>query len=120
MIVFDELLRVVRSEGLTSVFIELLLRSIIIRMLLFLTWKVNNILGALFNERIANHIPLISKQREHTLLFHFKVRGLIHGNLRRLAQIVMDPENVRVGSVAGNLLTLKNIPRRVRLRKEML
>ena len=32
----------------------------------------------------------------------------------------MDLENVRVGSIAGNLLTLKHITRRVRLRKEIL
>ena len=77
------------------------------------------ILGAFVQEGVANHVPLIGKQGKPTLLFPFLVRGIVKWDLRRLAQIVVDPENVRVGSVAGNLLTLKHIPWRVGLREEM-
>ena len=106
-----------RGEGLASVFMKGF-RDI--TRVLVLTWKVK-ILAAFFKERVADHVPLIGKEGKHTLLFHILIRGIIHGNLRCLAQIVVDPENVRVRSVSGgNLLTLKHIPWRVGLRKEML
>jgi hypothetical protein len=77
------------------------------------------ILGALVKEGVSNHVPLIGKQGKPTVLFPFLVRRFVKWNLRWLAQIVVDPENVRVGSVASDLLALKHIPRRVGLRKEM-
>jgi hypothetical protein len=73
LVVFDELLRVVRGEGLPSIFMQLL-RNII--RALFLTWEVC-ILGALVKERVANHVPLIGKQGKDTLLFPFLVRGFV-------------------------------------------
>ena len=115
LIKFDKLFRVVGGEGLPSIFMELL-RNII--GILFLRWMVN-ILGALFNWWVANHVPLIGKEGKHTLLFHILVRNFIQGNLRSLAQVVIDPENVWVRSVCANLLALKHISRRVGLRKEM-
>ena len=73
LVVFDELLRVVRGEGLPSVFMQLL-RDII--RALFLNWEIC-ILGALVKERVGNNVPLIRKQGKDTLFFPFLVRGFV-------------------------------------------